>query len=52
MLDFGYIIQEVFVNPDKNLILTSSNLGIVSAYNVDFYNDKYSLLIVDQAQPE
>lgn len=41
----------MFTNPDKNLILASSNLGVVSAYNVDQHNDKYSLLIVDQAQP-
>jgi len=33
-------------------MIVSSNLGVVSAYNVDQHNNKYSLLIVDQAQPE
>lgn len=32
-------------------MLVTSNLGVVSAYNVDHLTGKYSLLIVDQALP-
>lgn len=51
VLELGYIIQEVVVVSEKNLLLASCSSGVVHAYNMDLHNNKYSLLIVDQACP-
>ena len=39
MLELGYRLNEVHVNPEKNLIVTSAANGTVQSYNVDYIQD-------------
>lgn len=36
VLELGYTISEVVVNPEKNLIIAVSSKGTVFSYNVDY----------------
>jgi hypothetical protein len=36
VLELGYVITEVIVNPEKNLIIAAADNGTVFSYNVDF----------------
>jgi hypothetical protein len=36
VLELGYGVSEVVVNPEKNLIITVSTKGTVFSYNVDY----------------
>ena len=59
VLELGYKIKEVIVNPEKNLIIAISTNGTISCYNVDYYEDhenvllyiiqSFSLLLVDKS---
>jgi hypothetical protein len=39
VLELGYRLNEVHVNPEKNLIVTSAANGTVQSYNVDYIQD-------------
>ena len=59
VLEFGYVVKEVVVNVEKNLIITVGNDGTVCSYNVDHmpqadnvpycFIQSFSLLMVDKA---
>lgn len=45
VLELGYKIKEVIVNPEKNLIIAISTNGTISCYNVDYYEDHENVLL-------
>jgi hypothetical protein len=44
VLELGYKVIELIVNPEKNIIIASSSIGTVYSYNVDYNQEAENVI--------